>query len=100
MAYGEIFLERNLTYLYCTKCDEINICHSDLHTKTSFVCAGLHRKFLLHYELCLETSGNVFLIVFHGLLLLYCILMHFVMPIDFKDIIQCYSKVTEYFASY
>ena len=46
----------------------------------STFCIQSHRKKNpAHFELYLETAGNVFSIVFHGLFLLYYILMQFVM---------------------
>ena len=45
-------------------------------------------------------SENEFSTVFRGLFLLYEILMKFIKCIQFKDILQCYSRVIEYFASY
>ena len=46
---------------------------------------GSHTHFLIYYELCLETAGYVFQIVFHGLFLSHYILMHSVMRTQFKD---------------
>ena len=33
---GGIFLQRNLAYLYFTKCNEIGICHSDMLKNVSY----------------------------------------------------------------
>ena len=79
------------TYLYCTKYNEINIIHSDV--RKLHLCKESHKRFLVYYDLCLKTTGSIFSIIFHVLLLLYYILMHFVTHILFKDITQCYFKV-------
>ena len=36
MDYGKMFLKRILTYLDYTKCNEINICHSDMQKHVSY----------------------------------------------------------------
>ena len=56
-----------------------------------------HKVFPLYYELCLESAGNLFSIVFHVWFPSSQFLMHFVMLIQFRDIIQFYSKIIEYF---
>ena len=43
-----------LTYLYCTKYNEINIYHTDVKKNVS--CTGSHKRFLIYYGLCLETA--------------------------------------------
>ena len=58
------FLKRILTYLYCSKHNEIKICHSDVQKCVSFI--GSHERFLIHYALCFETSENVFPIVMNS----------------------------------
>ena len=63
-SMGEKFLKRILTYSYCTKHNEINL------VKNHVSDVGSHKKFLIYYRLCLETDGNIFSIMFYGLLLL------------------------------
>ena len=66
-----------LKYFYCTKYNEINIFYSDKKKYVSYT--GLQKIFLKHYGLCLVMAANAFSIVFHGLVLGYYILIHFVM---------------------
>ena len=57
----EEFLKRIFTYLYCIfahKYNEFNVCNSDEPKHFSYT--GSHKRFLIYYELCLETAGNVF----------------------------------------
>ena len=58
------FLKCILTYLYCTKCNEINICHLDVQKHVSYT--GSHKIFLMYYGLCFGTAGNVFSFAFIG----------------------------------
>ena len=44
---GEIFFERILTNLYCTKNNEFNIFHSDAQKHVSYIRS--HKKYLIHY---------------------------------------------------
>ena len=92
------FLKGILAYLYCSKCNEIFIGHSDVKKHLSYTLS--YKIFLISYEPCLENTGMVFSNVFHVLLLLYKIIMDFVMHIKLKDIIQCSSKVIKYLAFY
>ena len=57
-----------LIYLYCTKNKIKLTCHSDL--QKNFYIQG-HTKDFWCIMGCLETAGNVFSIVCHGLFLLY-----------------------------
>ena len=57
-SVGEAFLKCILTYLYCIKYNEINICNSDAQKYISYT--GSHKRFLIHNELCLKMAGNVF----------------------------------------
>ena len=97
MAYGGIFSKCFSTYIYCTKYDEINISHSCVQKHVLYT--GSHKRFFMYYRLFLETAGDVFSFVFHGLFLLYYILMHFMMCMHVKYVIQCYLKIIEYFDS-
>ena len=58
------FLNCISAYLYLTKCNEINKFPSDVQKHVSYT--GLSKIFVIYYELCLETSENVFSIVLHG----------------------------------
>ena len=53
-TYEGKHLKRILTYLYCTKCNEISICHSDFQKHVSYT--RLRERFLLLYGLCFKTS--------------------------------------------
>ena len=33
---GENYLQRILTYLFCTKCNELNMCHSNVQKHVSY----------------------------------------------------------------
>ena len=90
-------LESILTHLCCTKNNDVIMGHLDVQNRV--LHAASHRRFLMDYRLCLEMVRNTFSIVFHDLILLYLMLMHFMMHIQFKNIIQRFSKVIEYFAS-
>ena len=68
LAKGENFFKAFLKCFHCTKYNEIKRCHSDVQKPVSYT--GPHKRFLIHYGLCLETVGNVFSIVCHGSFLL------------------------------
>ena len=55
MAYGDKFLKHIVTYLYCTKCIEINIHRSDKQKHVSY--AGSHKKLTyLYCTKCIEIN--------------------------------------------
>ena len=59
MAYGEgTFLKLILTYFYCFKYNENNICHSNVQKHVSYTES--QKKFHVYYGLCLESAENVF----------------------------------------
>ena len=59
MAYdGEKCLKLILTHLDCTKCNEINIGHSDLQKHVSDTVS--HKGFLIYYGFFLKTVENIF----------------------------------------
>ena len=60
-TYGKENLKRILTYLYCTKYNEINAFHLVIQKYVSYT--GSHKRFLMQYGLCFEMAGNVFSIV-------------------------------------
>ena len=54
-SYGGKFLKR--ISMYCTKCKEINMRHSEVQKHASFT--GSPGRMLIYYGLYLETTGNV-----------------------------------------
>ena len=42
----------------------LKVISSDVKNHVPYI--GPHKRFLIYYELCLETTGNVYSIVFHG----------------------------------
>ena len=64
LSYGQKFLKCILIYLYCTKCNEINICNFDVQKHTinniNFSCTVCHKRLCTHCVLLIETVGSVF----------------------------------------
>ena len=58
MTFEGKFLKRILTNLPPTKCNEINIFHSDIQKYVSYKM--IRQKISIYYGLCLETAGNEF----------------------------------------
>ena len=54
-------LKRTLTYLSCTKYNEINICHSDEQKHISYTES--HKRFLIHYDVCLVMAAIISIIL-------------------------------------
>ena len=51
------FLKRIVIYLPSTNDNKINVFHSDVK---NVPYTGPHKRFLIYYDLCLETTGNIF----------------------------------------
>ena len=74
---GRKFLKQILTYLYCTKYNEIDVWHLDVHKHVSYTVQILVYKitekvsYMLWTTFRNATAGNGFSIVFHNLFLLY-----------------------------
>ena len=65
----KFFLKRTLMYLHSNKNNDMNMRHSDVekyvYCRTnyeyySFLCAGSHRRYGIHYSLRMKTEGRVF----------------------------------------
>ena len=65
---GRKYLKRIVIKLPSTIDNEINVFHSDAKNHVPYT--GPHKRFLIHYGLCLETARNVFSILFNRLFLL------------------------------
>ena len=48
MSYGGKFLKRFSTYLYCTKCNEIDICHLDVKKSLIPMKNGINSLYILY----------------------------------------------------
>ena len=55
---GEKFLKRILIHSFCTKYNEIRLCHLDVQKHISY--AESHKILLIFYELFLETAETHF----------------------------------------